>query len=116
MADIGLREYVSWLNAKITLDEEASDPDGALTGLYEALKLAQEALRRSSERPGGVHLTVWSDGNPLAALSGLYEGREGMAEGFAAVVLTVLDLWESGESGIQVEINRTEGENDGEDR
>lgn len=114
--DASVRELMAWLDAKITLDEEASDPDGSLAGLYEARKMAADALRRAAERPGRLHLTVWSDGEPLAALSGVYEGKQGMAEGFAAVVLTVADLLESGESGIQIEIQREEGENDGEDR
>ena len=114
--DASVRELMAWLDAKIALDEEAQDPEGLLAGLYAARKLAADALRRAAERPGRLHLTVWSDGEPLAALSGVYEGRQGMAEGFAAVVLTVADLLDAGEAGIQIEINREEGESNAEDR
>lgn len=111
-----LDEYIAWLRTKIALDEEAQDPEGLLPGLYWALKTAQDGVRRAAETRERVHLTVWADSSPLAALSGIYEGRDGIAEGFSAVTLTVLDLWRAGESGIQIEINRTEGEDDGEDR
>ena len=98
-----LEEHVAWLRAKVTLDEEAGDPEGILPGLSEALRMAQEALRRAAEPPDGVTLTVWADSNPLAALSGSYGSA---VEGFTSAILAVLDLWNAGESGIQVELYR----------
>ena len=90
--DKDLRDHVAWLNAKITLDEEANDPDGLLAGLYWARKEAVEASRRPPEPPVGVNLTVWNTADPVARLNGFYEGREGLAEGLSAVLMTVLDL------------------------
>jgi hypothetical protein len=98
-----LEEHVAWLRTKVGLEEEANDPDGLLPGLSEALRMAQEALRRAAQPPDGVTLTVWADSNSLAALSGSYESA---AEGFTAAILAVLDLWNAGESGIQVELYR----------
>ena len=103
-----LRDHVAWLDGKIKTDEEANDPDGRLAGLYWARKEAVDALRKAAEPSEGVNVAVWSSSDPLAALSGSYMGREAMAEGFAAVLMTVMDLWNAGEPGIQIELYRTD--------
>lgn len=105
-----LDEHIAWLRAKIELDEEAQDPDGALAGLYEALKMAQETLRRGLSVPVTLKAVVWGGREPVAALSGEYEGKEGVKEGLTSALLTVLDLWNAGEADITVELYREEGE------
>lgn len=101
-----LAQHIATLEALISLEEEAHDPDGTLTGLYVALAEAKTALQSSAGATERMQVEVYAKPHDLPVLSGLYEGREGVFEGFSTLLLTVMDLWDSGEPTITINITR----------